>query len=78
MEAKFRNTNSILPRNNTGTQTAIVGEIVSHSPQDNTGNQNQDKLRSELERLKELFDNNLVTQEYYEIQMQKILDKYLT
>ncbi|MFN7658997.1 MAG: hypothetical protein ACK5P3_12835, partial [Dolichospermum sp.] len=34
MEAKFRNTNP-LPRNNTGTQKAIVGEIVSNSPLDN-------------------------------------------
>ncbi|WP_016948979.1 tubulin-like doman-containing protein [Anabaena sp. PCC 7108] len=76
MEARFRNQNSLPPRNNTGTQKAIVGEIVPSSPLEN--NNNQDKLRSELARLKELFDNNLIPQEYYEIQMQKIVEKYLT
>ncbi len=76
MEARFRN--PLLPKDNAGNQKALTGEIVPSSHQDNTDNQNQDKLRSELARLKELFDNNLVPQEYYEIQMQKILDKYLT
>ena len=41
-------------------------------------NQNQDKLRSELARVKELLDDDLITQEDYEIQKKRILQKYLT
>jgi hypothetical protein len=80
MEAMFknRNQNSLPPRDKIENQKALVGEIVASSPLDNSDTQNQDKLRSELARLKELFDNNLIPQEYYQIQMQKILDKYLT
>ncbi|MFN9953665.1 MAG: hypothetical protein ACK55I_11240, partial [bacterium] len=75
---KNRNQNSLPPRDKIENQKALVGEIVASSPLDNSDTQNQDKLRSELARLKELFDNNLIPQEYYQIQMQKILDKYLT
>jgi hypothetical protein len=77
MEAMFKNKNqnSLTPRDKIANQKAIVGEIVVSPPVDNS--HDQEKLRSELARLKELFDNNLIPQEYYEIQMQKILDKYL-
>ena len=78
MEARFRNQNSPQSNHQTGTQKAIAGEIVPSYSEDNNDNQNQEKLRSELARLKELFDSNLIPQEYYNIQMQKIVEKYLT
>ena len=50
MEAKFINTKSILPRNNTGTQKSIVGEIVANS------SDNRSRRRQELEQLKQDLD----------------------
>jgi len=74
MEAKFRKTNSILPRNNTGTQTAIVGEIVSHSPQDNIDNRS--RRRQELEQLQQDLDKGFMTSEEYEREKQRIFLQY--
>ncbi|MTJ50950.1 tubulin-like doman-containing protein [Dolichospermum sp. UHCC 0259] len=78
MEGKLRNPNSLPPTDNRGNQKALIGEIVPNFPTENNNNQNQEKLRSELARLKELFDDNLIPQEYYETQMQKVVEKYLT
>lgn len=74
MEAKFRNTNSILPRNNTGTQKAIVGEIVSNSPLDNIDNRS--RRRQELEQLKQDLDQGFMTSEEYEREKQRIFLQY--
>jgi hypothetical protein len=74
MEAKFRNTNSLLPRNNTGTQKAIVGEIVSHSPQDNIDNRS--RRRQELEQLQQDLDKGFMTSEEYEREKQRIFLQY--
>jgi hypothetical protein len=72
MEAKFRNTNSILPRNNTGTQKAIVGEIVSNSPLDD----NRSRRRQELEQLKQDLNEGFMTSEEYEREKQRIFLQY--
>ena len=74
MEAKFRNTNSLLPRNNTGTQKAIVGEIVSNSPLDNIDNRS--RRRQELEQLKQDLDEGFMTSEEYEREKQRIFLQY--
>lgn len=74
MEAKFRNTNPILPRNNTGTQKAIVGEIVSNSPLDNIDNRS--RRRQELEQLKQDLDQGFMTSEEYEREKQRIFLQY--
>ena len=74
MEAKFRNTNSILPRNNTGSQKAIVGEIVSNSPLDNIDNRS--RRRQELEQLKQDLDEGFMTSEEYEREKQRIFLQY--
>ena len=74
MEAKFRNTNSLLPKDNTGNQKAIVGEIVSSSPLDNTNNRS--KRRQELEQLKQDLDEGFMTPEEYEREKQKIFLQY--
>jgi hypothetical protein len=73
MEAKFRNTNP-LPRNNTGTQKAIVGEIVSNSPLDNIDNRS--RRRQELEQLKQDLDEGFMTSEEYEREKQRIFLQY--
>ena len=74
MEAKFRNTNSILPRNNTGSQKAIVGEIVSNSPLDNIDNRS--RRRQELEQLKQDLNEGFMTSEEYEREKQRIFLQY--
>jgi hypothetical protein len=77
MDARFRNHNSLPPTDNIENQKTLTGEIVRSSFTENN-NQNQDKLRSELARVKELLDDDLITQEDYEIQKKRILQKYLT
>ena len=74
MEAKFRNTNSLPPRDNTGTQKAIVGEIVPNYSEDNTNNRS--KRRQELEQLKQDLDEGFMTSEEYEREKQKIFLQY--
>lgn len=74
MEAKFRNTNPILPRDNTGTQKAIVGEIVSNSPLDNIDNRS--RRRQELEQLKQDLDQGFMTLEEYEREKERIFLQY--
>jgi hypothetical protein len=70
MEAKFINTKSILPRNNTGTQKSIVGEIVANS------SDNRSRRRQELEQLKQDLDEGFMTPEEYEREKQKIFLQY--
>jgi hypothetical protein len=70
MEAKFGNTKSILPRNNTGTQKSIVGEIVANS------SDNRSRRRQELEQLKQDLDEGFMTSEEYEREKQRIFLQY--
>jgi hypothetical protein len=71
MEAKFGNTNSILPRNNIGTQKSIVGEIVVNS------SDNRSRRRQELEQLKQDLDEGVIeTPEEYEREKQRIFLQY--
>jgi hypothetical protein len=70
MEAKFRNTNSILPRNNTETQKSIVGEIVANS------SDNRSRRRQELEQLQQDLDKGFMTSEEYEREKQRIFLQY--
>ena len=71
MEAKFRNTNPTLPRNNTGNKKYIVGEIVANSAD------NRSRRRQELERLKQDLDAGVIeTPEEYEREKQRIFLQY--
>ncbi|WP_071189071.1 tubulin-like doman-containing protein [Trichormus sp. NMC-1] len=74
MEAKFRNQNLLQTRNNTETQKAIVGEIVSTSPLNNTDNRS--KRRQELEQLKQDLDEGFMTPEEYEREKQRVFIQY--
>jgi hypothetical protein len=70
MEAKFGNTNSILPRKNIGNQKSIVGEIVANSAD------NRSRRRQELEQLKQDLDADFMTLEEYEREKQRIFLQY--
>ncbi|WP_375491557.1 tubulin-like doman-containing protein [uncultured Nostoc sp.] len=72
MNERFK-TSPILSTN-LGNQKAIVGEIVVDSPVNSTDN--RAKRRLELERLKQDLADELITEEEYDREKQKIFAKY--